>query len=122
MQADRRTMLGAVSIVAALTTACEKPAAIAAPPPEVYVTPVVQQDVTVYLDLVGQTQGFQDTDIRARVEGFLDTVAFREGSFVKRGDLLYQIDTKPLATTLAQAKADLATAKARLEQGNNRGA
>ena len=44
----------------------------------------------MYLDLVGQTQGFQDVDIRARVEGFLDTVNFREGSLVRKGDLLYQ--------------------------------
>ena len=46
----------------------------------------------VYLDLVGQTQGFQDTDVRARVEGFLESVNFREGSFVRKGDLLYQIE------------------------------
>ncbi len=81
--------------------------------------PVVQQDVPVYLDLVGQTQGFQDVDIRARVEGFLDTVNFREGSFVRKGDLLYQIDPKPLQATLAQANAELATARARLAKANN---
>ena len=88
-------------------------------PPEVYVTTVVQQDVPMYLDLVGQTQGFQDVDIRARVEGFLDTVNFREGSFVRRGDLLYQIDPKPLQATLAQANAELATARARLAKADN---
>ncbi len=61
-------------MAAALSAACEKPAAVAPPPPpEVYVATVVQQDVPVYLDLVGQTQGFQDVEIRARVEGFLDT-------------------------------------------------
>src|SRR5262249_30224654 len=66
-----------------------------------------------------QTQGFQDVEIRARVEGFLETVNFREGSFVRKGQLLYQIDPKPLAATLAAAKADLATARARLEKTNN---
>jgi membrane fusion protein (multidrug efflux system) len=112
-------MLIAVAMAATLATACEKPAAVAPPPPEVYVAPVVQQDVPVYLDLVGQTQGFQDVDIRARVEGFLDTVNFREGSFVRKGDLLYQIDPKPLQATLAQANAELATARARLAKADN---
>src|SRR4029077_11585380 len=61
-----------------------------------------------------------------RVEGFLESVNFREGSFVRRGDLLYQIDPKPLQAALAQAnatkatgEADLATARARLEKANN---
>jgi membrane fusion protein, multidrug efflux system len=112
-------MLVVVAIATALTAACEKPQAVAPVPPEVYVTSVVQKDVPVYLDLVGQTQGFQDTDIRARVEGFLETVNFREGSFVRRGDLLYQIDPKPLQATLAQAKADQATAEARLAKATN---
>jgi membrane fusion protein (multidrug efflux system) len=119
MQAGRRSICVAVAAVAALNTACEKPAAVALPPPEVYVATVDQEDVPVYLDLVGQTQGFQDIDIRARVEGFLDTVNFREGSFVHKGDLLYQIDPKPLQTALAQANADLATARARLEKAGN---
>src|SRR5262249_59789560 len=98
---------------------CDKPVAVAPQPPEVYVAAVLQKDVPVYLDLVGQTQGFQDVDIRARVEGFLESVNFREGSFVRKGDLLYQIDPKPLQATQAAAKADLETAKARLEQATN---
>src|SRR3954469_22896706 len=112
-------LLVAVTLAAALSGACKKPEVVAAAAPEVYVTPVVQTDVPVYLELVGQTQGSQDTDIRARVEGFLDTVDFREGSFVRKGDLLYQIDPKPLQATLAQARADVATAQARLAKANN---
>ena len=120
MAADRKkaTCLALV-LTAALAAACEKPAATAAPAPEVYVVDVVQKDVPEYLELVGQTQGFQDVDIRARVEGFLESVNFREGSFVRTGDLLYQIDRKPLEATLAAAKADLATMKARLEKTDN---
>src|SRR5262249_6603189 len=98
---------------------CDKPVAVAPQPPEVYVAAVVQQDVPVYLDLVGQTQGFQDVDIRARVEGFLETVNFREGAFVRKGTLLYQIDPKPLQAALAAATADVSTAKARLEKATN---
>jgi membrane fusion protein (multidrug efflux system) len=106
-------------MAAALTLACEKPVAVVPPPPEVYVAAVVQQDVPVYLDLVGQAEGFQDVDIRARVEGFLETVRFREGSFVRAGDLLYEIDRKPLEAILAAAKADQATAEARLARASN---
>ena len=120
MRADRpRTLIVAAISAAVLTGACEKPAAVAPPPSEVYVADVIQKDVPVYLDLVGQTQGFQDVDIRARVEGFLETVNFREGSFVRKGDLLYQVDPKPLQATLAAARADQATARARLAKANN---
>jgi membrane fusion protein (multidrug efflux system) len=111
--------VAALATVAMLSGACEKPAAVAPPPPEVYVTTVVQKDVPVYLDLVGQAQGFQDVDIRARVEGFLETVNFQEGSFVRKGDLLYQIDPAPLQTAVAQATADVATATARLEKATS---
>jgi membrane fusion protein, multidrug efflux system len=97
----------------------EKPAPPPPPPPEVYVANVVQRDVPEFLDLVGQTQGMQDVDIRARVEGFLESVNFQEGSFVRKGALLYQIDPKPLEAILSAAKADVATAQARLEKATN---
>jgi membrane fusion protein (multidrug efflux system) len=69
--------------------------------------------------MVGQTQGYQDVEIRARVEGFLETMDFREGSFVNKGALLYTIDRKPLEAAVAQAKADQSTAQARLEKATN---
>jgi membrane fusion protein, multidrug efflux system len=109
----------AVFTAAALTGACSKEAPPPPPPPEVYTTDVVQRDVPVYLELVGQAFGSQDVEIRARVEGFLETVNFREGSFVRKGDLLYTIDRKPLEATLAQAKADQKTAEARLAKADN---
>src|SRR6186713_2481473 len=120
MSADRRWIAVAVAMAAALQVACkEPPPPEPPPPPEVYVAPVVQQDVPVYLDLVGQTEGFQDVDIRARVEGFLETVNFREGSFLHRGDLLYTIDRKPLEAKLAAAKADQTAAESRLSKASN---
>src|SRR4051812_49545847 len=113
----RKLML--LAAAAAFGVACEKPKAAAPVPPEVYVATVTQKDVPVYLDLVGQTEGFQDVEIRARVEGFLETMNFREGSFVNQGQLLYQIDRKPLEAVLAQARADKATAQAALDKANN---
>jgi len=120
--AGARTRVAALSVAATVvlaTLACNKEAPPPPSPPEVYVADVVQRDVPVYLDLVGQTQGYQDVDIRARVEGFLQSVNFQEGTFVRQGDLLYQIDKKPFEAALAGAKADQATAQARLEKTNN---
>ena len=115
----RRAMFGAGVLAIAASVACEKPAPPAPPPPEVYVAPVEQKDVPVYLELVGQTAGFQDVEIRARVEGYLETMNFQEGTFVKRGDLLYTIDRKPLEAIVAEGKADQATAEARLSRATN---
>ena len=109
----------AVASLALLTAACEEPPPPPVAPPEVYVTEAVQRDVPVYLDLVGQTEGFQDVEIRARVEGFIETVNFQEGSFVRRNDVLYQLDRKPFEAAVAGAKADQSTAQARLEKANN---
>ena len=98
--------------------ACSEKTGPAAAPPEVYVAEVTQRDVPVTMELVGQTRGVQDVDIRARVEGYLDKVAFTEGTFVHKGELLYRIDPKQYEAALANAKADLATAQARLTKTN----
>lgn len=112
----RNLALALLGLLGTLSTACSDKHAPQAVVPEVYVAEVIQQDVPVYMEIVGQTQGSQDVDIRARVEGFLDTINFIEGAFVHAGDLLYQIDPKPLQAALAQAKANLATSQARLDQ------
>jgi len=110
-------VLGALLVV---VSACAKEAAPVAPPPtEVQVTTPLQRDVPVSMELVGQAVGFQDVEIRARVEGFLDSMNFTEGSLVTKGQPLYQIDPKPLQAAVASAKANLATWQARLEKGNN---
>jgi membrane fusion protein (multidrug efflux system) len=119
MSSEAAKTLFAVVAAAALTSACEKPVAVAAAPPEVYVVSVVQKDVPTYVDLVGQTEGAQDVEVRARVEGFLESMNFREGSFVRKGSLLYRIDRKPFEAALAAARADKATAEARLAKANN---
>jgi len=111
--------LAVAAMAAAFAAACEKPQAAPPPAPEVYVVTVVQKDVPTYLDLVGQTEGEQDVDVRARVEGFLETMDFREGTFVRKGQQLYLIDPKPFESALAQAKADKANAQARLEKASN---
>jgi len=115
---QRCLILALAGLIAFGAPGCSKKAGPAGAAPEVYVADVVQKDVPVYLELVGQTKGSQDVEIRARVEGYLDRVAFTEGTFVKKGTLLYQIDPKPLEAALANAKANLATAEARLQKSN----
>jgi membrane fusion protein (multidrug efflux system) len=117
---EYRLAAAAGMLASVLMAACQgKAAPAAATPPEVVVAAVQQRDVPVQMELVGQTKGAQDVEIRARVEGYLDTVAFREGTLVKKGQLLYRIDPKPLQATLANATADLATARARLSKTDN---
>lgn len=106
-------------VVAVLNGSCAKKEQAAPPPPEVYVAQAIQKDVPVYMELVGQTRGSQDVEIRARVEGYLDSVEFTEGRFVTKGTLLYRIDPKPLEAALARAVAELETSKARLAKTQN---
>jgi membrane fusion protein, multidrug efflux system len=103
----------------AAAIACSKKEAPPPPPPEVLVAEVVQKDVPIYIELVGSTLGSQDVEIRARVEGYLISINFTEGAFVRKGQLLYKIDPKPFEAALDQAKANLATAQAGLEKTNN---
>jgi len=103
----------------ALAVACSKPEPPPPPPPEVEVAAAIQQDVPIYIELVGATLGSEDVEIRARVEGYLASMNFTEGSFVKKGQVLYKIDPQPFQAALAQAEANLSTAKARLEKTNN---
>ncbi len=73
-------------VVLVAVSACAKEAPpVAPPPPEVTVTEPIPRDVPVSMELVGQAVGFQDVEIRARVEGFLEKTAFTEGSLVKKG-------------------------------------
>jgi membrane fusion protein, multidrug efflux system len=116
----RNLILLLFAVVFAAVGACSPPPPpAAAPPPEVLVVEPVQRDVPVEMELVGQAAGSQDVEIRARVEGFLQTMAFTEGTLVKKGQLLYQIDPSDLKAALANATADLATWQARLDKTEN---
>jgi membrane fusion protein, multidrug efflux system len=84
------------------------------PPTEVQVAQVIQRDVPIYIEAIGQTRGSTEIEVRARVEGFIQTVNFQEGRPVRKGQLLYTIDPRPLASALAQAKGALAEAEANL--------
>jgi membrane fusion protein (multidrug efflux system) len=88
-----------------------KDSAVQTPALEVLVTQATRRDVPLTLDMVGTTLGMQDVPIRARVEGFLESMEFQEGTFVKKGDQLYTIDPQPFQAKLVEAQSQLAAAQ-----------
>lgn len=99
------------------TPACkeaEQEIAKAIPPVSVSVYKTVTQDVPIYGTFVGQIYGVKDIAIRARVEGFLKGVHFKEGSSVKSGDLLYTIESQPFEAQIASMKGLLAEARTKM--------
>jgi membrane fusion protein (multidrug efflux system) len=71
-------------------------------------------DVPFVGEFVGETESSQEVEIRARVEGFLESIAYREGAMVNKGDVLFQMDRKPFEAALAAARAELQAQQARL--------
>lgn len=92
----------------------EPPAVAATPPPVVAVSQPLQREVTDYDEYTGRTAAVEAVEVRARVSGYLIKVNFQEGSVVKKGDLLFQIDPRPFQTVLDEAKGQVAQLKARL--------
>jgi membrane fusion protein (multidrug efflux system) len=90
-----------------------------APLMSVTVTEVIQQDVPLFNEYVGQIYGLQDIPVRARVEGFLESIDFKEGRRVKKGQLLYTIDSQPFRANVATQEGDLARAKTELIRAQN---
>jgi membrane fusion protein, multidrug efflux system len=83
-------------------------------PPEVSVTQVKAQDTPVTIEFVGKTASSRKVEIRSRVEGFLESQEYVEGSMVKEGQVLFQMDRKPFEVALDASKAELAQQQARL--------
>jgi membrane fusion protein (multidrug efflux system) len=104
----------AVLSVLTVFTACEKraPEVMSAGPPEVLVTEVVQKEVPVFRQWVGTVNGIQNAEVRARTEGYLTTISYQQGGYVKQGDVLFQIDARPFIAALDQAKGQLSEAQA----------
>src|SRR5262249_10284166 len=102
-------VLAFVLIGALLAPGCSrKPAQTGPPPPEVLVTTVTPRDVPRVLERVATLDGFINANINAQVQGYIISRDYEEGSVVKKGDLLFQIDPRPFAAALAQAKGTLA--------------
>ena len=83
-----------------------------ADPPDVEVLPVEQKDVPIFGEWIGTLDGFTNADVRAQVTGYLMRQDYQEGGFVKKGQLLFEIDPRPFQAALDQAEGQLAQAKA----------
>lgn len=83
-------------------------------PLDVEVVQVEQKDVPIYIELIGTLDGLTNADVRAQVSGYLLKQAYQEGAFVKKGQLLFEIDPRPFKAVLDQSEGQLAQAKAQL--------
>lgn len=108
-----------VSAIPLLFTGCKEKSASVLPTPNVQVVEVIQQDIPVLEEFVGQTYGFFDISIQARVDGFLEELHFEEGRRVKKGQLLYTIDPQPLNAKVAASMGKLAEANTMLVKAEN---
>jgi len=109
----------AVSTIALLTTAaCTMKTSAETPksPPEVQVSRVEQRDVPIYHEWIGTLDGMVNAAIRAEVTGYLLSQNYAEGSFVRKGQLLFEIDPRPFQAALDQAQGQLAVARGQLSQ------
>jgi RND family efflux transporter MFP subunit len=107
-----------LSAVSFQLTSCGRTSARAAgpTPPEVEVVTVEQRDIPIYREWIGTLDGLVNAAIRAQATGYLLTQDYSEGSFVRKGQLLFQIDPRPLQAAVDQARGQLAQAKGQLAQ------
>jgi RND family efflux transporter MFP subunit len=108
----------ALSGLLLLLTACaqQPPAATAPPPPKVTVSQPISRDVVEWEEYTGRLEAIESVEVRARVNGYLQSIHFKNGGIVKQGDLLFVIDPRPYQAELERAKAELALATVRLER------
>jgi membrane fusion protein (multidrug efflux system) len=112
----------AVGVVLPALTACDQTkaktkaneSAPAPPPPTVLVTEAIKQTVPIVAEFVAQTDAVQTVELRARIQGVLERVRFKEGSDVKEGQVLFEIQRTQYEAALQTARAQLAKAQADL--------
>ena len=95
-----------------LLAACGKEEPAAPPPTQVTVASPLVKPIVDWDDYVGRFEARQSVEVRPRVAGYVSRIAFRDGDFVKAGDLIYVIDPRPYEAALAQARAEQARARA----------
>jgi RND family efflux transporter MFP subunit len=99
---------------------CARSSADTHPPepalPEVIVSHPLEREVTDYADFTGRTEAVDAVEVRARVDGYLEKVNFKEGALVKQGDVLFEIDPRPYQAEVDRAQAQVATHEATLKR------
>src|ERR1051325_6510572 len=114
-------VVAVLAIVALITIAVKSNDSVkAAPRPvDVEVVQVKQDDVPIYSEWIGTTEGIVNADIKGQVTGYLLRQDYKEGSFVNKGELLFEIDPRPFQAAIDQANGQLAQFKGQLEQANS---
>src|SRR5262252_5478267 len=112
-------VLVAIVLVLAFTRSKSKGAGQPAASVEVEVARVEQQNVPIYSEWIGTLDGIVNAEIKSQVTGYILAKDYTEGTFVKKGQLLFEVDPRPFQATLDQAKGDLAKANSQLEQANS---
>jgi multidrug efflux system membrane fusion protein len=115
IRADLEAIVSYRPIALSVGLLLAQPAAAQTPPPPVTVAQAARQDVPIFASGVGTVQAYRSVLVRARVDGTLEKIFFREGQDVKRGDPLAEIDPRPYAAALAQAQAKRAADQANLD-------
>src|SRR5579862_7837874 len=108
--------LSVIGMAASVACSSNTQAAKASEPPVVEVVQVEQKDVPIYVEWIGALDGFVNADIKAQVSGYLMKQDYVEGSFVKTGQLLFEIDPRPFQAVVDQAEGQLAQANGQLAQ------
>src|SRR3954469_25753245 len=99
-----------------LLTGCEQNTFVPPPPPKVEVASPLQKPVRRYLEATGNTAAIKNVDLVARVQGFLQSINYQDGSFVKQGTTLFTIEPETYKLKLEQAQAAETGAQASLKQ------
>jgi len=108
-------ILSLTAVVSSLFLGCQsQKAAGPLPVPEVQVAAVEQKDVPIYGEWVATLDGYVNAQIQPQVTGYIVNQTYKEGSFVRKGQILFQIDPRPFQAILDQTKAQLAQAEAQL--------
>jgi len=117
----KQAVIALAALGAVLTSACSKETEAAkapAPPPGVVVTAVMQQDEPIVREWIGTSEGDVNAEIRPKVDGYLLRRVYTEGSYVRQGQLLFEIDPRQAQASMQQAQANLAQAEASLAKAN----
>ena len=110
-----RLVLGLLLVTVSSAVGCSSTsAAPAIPAPEVEVASVVQKDVPIFSEWVATLDGYVNAQIQPQVTGYVIRQTYKEGSFVRKGQMLFQIDPRPFQALLDQASAQVAQAQAQL--------
>jgi RND family efflux transporter MFP subunit len=105
---------GLLILVPILLTGCAKKEVASPPPPEVEITPVTQQDVPLYTECIATLDGYINAQIQPQVTGYLMAQKYAEGTVVRKGEVLFEIDPRPFEAALQQSKGQLAEVEAQL--------